>query len=194
MSTAAFLGLVSPSSGSSSLSMVLGTPSPRQHHTNKPSHCQAQWGVGFPHALAHWHGPHSGICRDPPSPHVAHLSHRLSSIPLSPAASSCDLGSAVGAVVLVAPHCLADGKRIYLDAWPEKSVLIPRWIFQVPHRACLPLAHPPLSLLPPLGSSLLVPAGHWRAPLGEASAHTTGVRLVWMVSCREEMPPALEVW
>ena len=46
----------------------------------------------------------------------AYLSRRLSSTLWSPAASSCDPGSAEGAAELVAPHCPAGGERICLAA------------------------------------------------------------------------------
>lgn len=45
----------------------------------------------------------------------AHLSHSLWSILWSRAVSSCGPGSAVGAAVPLARHCLVDGKKIHLD-------------------------------------------------------------------------------
>ena len=180
MSTAAFLSFPGPSSGSSGLGDPMGTLNPLRAILQSGSRRE-----GFATCL----GP---TCRFPipawesaetfPALTRAYLSRRWSSTLRSPAASSCDPGSAEGAVQPATPHCLAGGERICLAAWPGRSVLIPTWTFQVPRRARLPSPGPPLSLFPPAGSSLLVPAGRWRAPLGEASAQTTEDGFVrWVV-------------
>lgn len=113
MSTAAFLSFPGPSSGSSGLGDPL---------TQNPQRAILQLGSRR-EGLAACLGP---TCMFPTPAWgsaeaflaltCAYLSRRLSSTLWSPAASSCDPGSAEGAAELVAPHCLAGGERICLAA------------------------------------------------------------------------------
>ena len=86
------------------------------YQTNDPSLSQAQGGEDLPCPPSPATHSSPGDLQTVLAHTLAHLSHSLSSIPLSPAASSCGLGLAVGAVAPPAPNCPVDGKKTHLDA------------------------------------------------------------------------------